>query len=175
MASQICPYALKFHPQVEENECDIFYILTKKSISSIEIGINFFKDCCQCDELCWNDTNLKIYVFLILIVKLTFIRQFNLSHSFCSTSGWKISAKLLKMRCCHNALFKTSLLGEIFCFCPKTASKQKFMVKTAKNILVTNNISYFIIKTLLFYGFFDTFDTELPYKELLRRVKWQGS
>ena len=135
----------------------------KKNISSIEIGIKLFLECCQYDELCWNDKNLKIYFLLILIVKLTFIRKYNLSHSFFFTSGWKISAKVLEMRYCQNALFETSLFGDIFSFCPKTAPKPKFMVKTAKNILVTNNISYF------------TEYTELPYKDLLRRVKWQGS
>ena len=82
-----------------------------------------------------------------------------------------MSAKVLEMRYCQNALFETSLFGKIFSFCPKTAPKPKVMVKTAKNILVTNNISYFIIKTQLLYGFFfQTFDTELPYKDLLRRV-----
>ena len=143
----------------------------KKNISSIEIGIKLFLECCQYDELCWNDKNLKIYFLLILIVKLTFIRKYNLSHSFFFTSGWKMSAKVVEMRYCQNAPFEKSF-WEIFSFCPKTAPKPKVMVKTAK----TNNISYFIIKTLLLYGFFfQTFETELPYKELLRRVKWQGS
>ena len=98
----------------------------------MEIGIKYFLDCCQCDELCWNDKNLKIYFLLILIVKLTFIRLYNLSHSFFFTSGWKMSAKVLEMRYCQNALFETSLLGINFQFLPQ---RPKFMVKTAKNIL----------------------------------------
>ena len=69
---------------------------------------------------------------MILIVKLTFIRLYNLSHSFFFTSGWKMSAKVLEMRYCQNALFKTSLLGINFQFLPQ---RPKFMVKTAKNIL----------------------------------------
>ena len=51
-ASQVGPYALTFHPQVEENECDRFNFLLKKNISSIEIGIKLFLECCQYDELC---------------------------------------------------------------------------------------------------------------------------
>ena len=58
------------------------------------------------------------YLFsLDLIVKLTLI---NLSHSFFFTSEWKMSAMVLEMRYCQNALSETSLFGEIFSFCPKT-------------------------------------------------------
>ena len=47
-------------------------------------------------------------------------------------------AQVLKIRYCPNALFETSVFGEIFSFRPKTATKPKFMVKIAKTLIISH-------------------------------------